>query len=128
MDALGLASGVGFLVARFIPVARLIPFWGCAFRRATGWPCPGCGLTRVADKFAHGDFLGAWNANPLGTLGAALCALAVAATALHLALGMPLPSAKVTEKERRWLLAAVVTAAVVNYAFVIVKTRFPAWL
>ena len=47
LDVLGIVGLGGLLVARFIPVARLIPFWGCGFRRITGFPCPGCGLSRA---------------------------------------------------------------------------------
>ena len=68
LDALGLIGLCGLLVARFIPVARLIPFWGCSFRQITGYPCPGCGLTRVADRFAHFHWLRALEANPRSSL------------------------------------------------------------
>ena len=34
------------------PGGRL-PFWHCVFREHTGWPCPGCGLTRAARGLAH---------------------------------------------------------------------------
>jgi hypothetical protein len=127
VDAMGMTGVVGFLVARFIPIARL-PFWGCALRKATGWPCLGCGLTRVADRFAHGNFAGAWSANPLGTLAAALFVLAVVATFLHLAFGLPIPRATVSAREARWMRIAVLVAVLVNYAFVVVQTKFPQWL
>lgn len=38
----------------------------CVYRRATGIPCPGCGLTRAASRLAHGDLAGAVRAHPLG--------------------------------------------------------------
>jgi len=123
LDALGITGAFGFFVARFIPIARL-PFWGCPLRRATGWPCLGCGLTRVADRFSHGNFSGAWNANPLGTLGAAFFAFAVVATLFHLAFRMPIPRPIVSPLEARWMRIGLVLAIVVNYAFVVVKTRF----
>ncbi len=40
----------------------------CAFRRMTGQPCPGCGLTRSFVSIAHGDLLAAWYFNPAGPL------------------------------------------------------------
>jgi hypothetical protein len=125
VDALGVTGVVGLLVARFIPVARLIPFWGCLFRKLTGWPCPGCGLTRVADRFAHGHFLGAIEANPLGTLAAVLFALAALLMVLHLVFKMPIPEVKLGPKETRWLRWGGAAALVVNYAFVAINTRFP---
>jgi hypothetical protein len=77
VDALGLCGLVGLLVARFIPVAKWVPFWGCPLRQNTGWPCPACGLTRVADRLSHFNLPGAWEANPLGTVAGLLFALAV---------------------------------------------------
>jgi hypothetical protein len=38
----------------------------CAFRRATGLPCPGCGLTRSWSLTAHGDLAGAFTRHPFG--------------------------------------------------------------
>jgi hypothetical protein len=124
VDALGLTGAVGLLVARFIPVARL-PFWGCAIRRATGWPCLGCGLTRVADRMSHFNVAGAWEANPLGTVAAMLFMMAVVATVLHLAFKVPMPIATLTPREWYWVRVTVAVLAVVNYGFVVVHTRFP---
>jgi len=124
IDAMGVTGVVGLLVARFVPVAKL-PFWGCAIRQATGWPCLGCGLTRVADRMSHFNVAGAWDANPLGTVGAALFMVAVVATVLHLGLKVPLPSVELTPREKFWARSALAVMVVVNYAFVVVKTRFP---
>jgi len=125
LDALGLTGLVGLAVARWVPIARLVPFWGCALRDATGWPCPGCGLTRAADRFAHGNFAGAFQANPLGTVAAALFALCAVAMVLHLAFRMPLPEVTLSAPEARRLRWGLLVALVLNYAFVIVQTRFP---
>ena len=42
LDGLGLVGLIGLLIARFVPVAVLIPFWGCAFRTTTAswFPAP----------------------------------------------------------------------------------------
>jgi hypothetical protein len=124
VDALGITGAAGLLVARFIPVARL-PFWGCAIRRMTGWPCPGCGLTRVADRMSHFNVAGAWEANPLGTVAAMLFMVAVVATVLHLVFKAPMPIATLTPREWYWVRVTVAVLAVVNYGFVVVHTRFP---
>ena len=38
----------------------------CTFRRLTGWPCPGCGLTRSFVWMAHGHPIDALRMNLLG--------------------------------------------------------------
>lgn len=124
-DVLGLVGLGGLLVARYIPVARIIPFWGCALRQTTGWPCLGCGLTRVADRVAHLNFAGAWDANPLGTVAAFFFALMGVVTALHLVFAMPVPRADLTPTEWHRVRIAAAVIVLVNYAWVIVKTKFP---
>ena len=127
VDALGITGALGFAVARFVPIARL-PFWGCALRKATGWPCLGCGLTRVADHFSHGHWLAAWQANPLGTLIAGAFALAVVWTVLHLGFKVPIPRLIPSDREVLWMRVALVIAVLVNYGYVVVRTKFPQWL
>jgi hypothetical protein len=124
IDGMGVTGLTGLLVARFVPVARL-PFWGCALRKNTGWPCLGCGLTRAADRFSHGNILGALQANPLGTLLAAFFASCVLLSAIHLIFRTPVPNVEIEPREARWLRIALVVAIALNYAFVIVETRFP---
>jgi hypothetical protein len=124
-DALGLIGLVGLLVARYIPVAKIIPFWGCALREMTGWPCLGCGLTRVADRVAHLNIAGAWDANPLGTVAALCFALMVVVTVLHLAFAMPVPELRLTPREWHAVRVVLIILLIVNYAWVVVKTKFP---
>ena len=124
LDALGLIGLVGLLVARYVPVARLVPFWGCVLRERTGWPCPGCGLTRVADHVSHGNLAAAWAANPLGTVAALLFALAALAALLHLVFKLPLPRVELTERETQALGAVLLVLFFVNYAWMIVQAKF----
>ena len=119
LDALALIGLIGFAIARWVPLARWIPFWGCGFRKLTGIPCPGCGLTRVADRFAHFNVLGALKANPLGTVAAALFASAIVASALHLAFKLPVPELVLDDKEWRRARWAAVILFGLNYAWVI---------
>jgi hypothetical protein len=127
LEALGLIGLIGLLVGRFVPVARL-PFWGCMFREVTGWPCLGCGLTRAADRFAHGNVLGALTANPLGALAAMAFAIAVVWAAAHLIFKLRVPSVHLTPRESSWLKITVGVALVFNWAFVAAMHRNPQWL
>ncbi|WNG39477.1 DUF2752 domain-containing protein [Archangium minus] len=124
-DVLGLVGLVGLLVARYIPVARLIPFWGCALRETTGWPCLGCGLTRVADRVAHFNLAGAWDANPLGTVAALFFALMVVVMLLHLVFAMPIPQLELSPREWHWVRLGAAVVVLLNYAWVVVKAKFP---
>ena len=118
-DAMGLVGLVGFLVARFVPVAVLVPFWGCMFRQVTGIPCPGCGLTRVADRFAHFHFIGALKANPLGTVAAGFFATMMVWSFLHLAFKVPIPELVLDDAEWRRVRWLVLFLFVANYAWVV---------
>lgn len=48
----------------------------CPFRRMTGLPCPGCGLTRSWVYLAHGRWSDSWAAHPFGVV-AVLAAIAL---------------------------------------------------
>jgi Protein of unknown function (DUF2752) len=71
----GLIGVALLVVARFVPIARWLPFWGCTLRRATGMPCLSCGMTRAFDWFMQGRFLDSLAINPLGFLLAVLAAI-----------------------------------------------------
>jgi hypothetical protein len=122
LHALGLAGVMGLLVARFIPVARL-PFWHCVFREHTGWPCPGCGLTRAAEGLAHLRLGFAFESNPLGALVGCLMAGAAVLGLAQWVFRLSLPVPRLSPAEARAGRAAVVAAVLANYAFVIVQTR-----
>ena len=122
LHALGLAGVMGLLVARFVPVARL-PFWRCVLREHTGWPCPGCGLTRAAEGLAHLRLGFAFESNPLGALVGCLLAGAAMLGFLQWVFRLPLPVPRLSASEARAGRAMVVAALLANYAFVIVQTR-----
>jgi len=56
----------------------------CAFRSATGLPCPTCGITRSVVMSLHGEFARAWSMAPVGPV-AVLGLLAFALAMLALA-------------------------------------------
>jgi len=127
LDVLGILGALGLLVARFVPVARL-PFWGCALRQTTGWPCPACGLTRVAEHVSRGELKAAWMTNPLGSVAALIFAILAVAGAVHLLFAIPLPRVQATAAEARCFRVFALSLLVVNYAYVVVSNRFPQWL
>ena len=55
--------GLGAIAARALSVP--VP---CPLLATTGVPCPGCGMTRLADGLAHGHLLDALGTDPLGVL------------------------------------------------------------
>lgn len=122
LHGLGLAGVLGLLVARYVPVARL-PFWHCSFRALTGWPCPGCGLTRAADGLAHLRLGFAFESNPLGALVGCLLVGAAALGLVQWLFRLSLPVPRLSDREARSARALLVLAVVANYAFVIVQTR-----
>ncbi|MGQ0504918.1 MAG: DUF2752 domain-containing protein [Myxococcaceae bacterium] len=124
LDALGVTGWVGLLVARFVPIARL-PFWGCVLRQRTGWPCLGCGLTRVADHVSHFHFAAAWEANPFGTVAAIGFALLAIYTVLHLGFRITAPRVELGDREAWALRVVVVLAVTSNYAYLVIKAKFP---
>lgn len=119
VDALAIIGVIGLAIARWVPIATMIPFWGCGFRKLTGIPCPGCGLTRVADRVAHFNVLGAFKANPLGTVAALLFAGAIVTSVAHLLFKLPVPELLMTDREwkrARWVAMGLFA---LNYGWVI---------
>jgi hypothetical protein len=81
-----LAAGRALLQAdetRVYIVGRALDFQ-CAFRSATGLPCPTCGITRSVVMSLHGEFVRAWSMAPVGPV-AVLGLLAFALAMLALA-------------------------------------------
>ncbi len=89
------SRGAGLLGVAAITAGLLLPTEGlgvdaCMLHRATGLPCPGCGLTRSVTNILHGEFARAWAYNPFGFVFAAFF--------VALAGGLAVPRAWV----RRW--------------------------
>lgn len=56
------------LAILWVVFSENLPISACLFKTITGYPCPGCGGTRVAYALLHGDFLDALLINPLSCL------------------------------------------------------------
>jgi hypothetical protein len=71
---LAVCGGIVFAAVLLTPGTDVVSLFGvdipvvCGFRRLTGWPCPGCGLTRSFVFAAHGQIGAAFGAHLLGPL------------------------------------------------------------
>jgi hypothetical protein len=74
----------------------------CAFREATGLPCPTCGLSRSIVMSLHGDFARAWRMAPAGPAAVAGVAL-FAAAMLGLTFLQALGGARQASDARVWI-------------------------
>ncbi|MGA2039586.1 MAG: DUF2752 domain-containing protein [Bryobacteraceae bacterium] len=74
----------------------------CAFRRATGLPCPTCGLSRSTVLALHGDLGAAWHIMPAGPV-LVLGALAMAVALLGYAAVAPGWRPASRAAARRWI-------------------------
>ncbi len=63
-----------YLQEREFDFSRL--FDPCGFKQRTGWPCPGCGMTRSVLAFARGDVLMSFYCQPAAAM---MCSVLVAA-------------------------------------------------
>ena len=67
-ELLWLSVSLGGLAAAAAWMALHLPWPHCFFLAITGHPCVGCGGTRAAVAFFHGNFLASWRWNPLAFL------------------------------------------------------------
>ena len=81
----------------------------------------------MAVRVAHGDFAGAFDANPLGTVAALGFAACAVLAAVQLLFALPLPLVTLSERETRATRVALLSAVAVNYAVVVVRVRFLGW-
>ena len=107
--------------ARFVPIARFWPGWGCPFRELTGgWPCASCGMTRSFDWFAQGRFADSFFVNPLGFL-LALSAAVTAAYACLAPFRPPRPRLFLSPSAAFGARAAAFTALFGNWAYLLIR-------
>jgi hypothetical protein len=89
----------------------------CTFRRLTGQPCPGCGLTRCFVSIAHGDVIAALTFNAAGLLIFVVVAAQIPYRAVQLwRIRRGLGELQMT-KFAIWLLGGIVALMLVQWAF-----------
>src|SRR5437016_12141511 len=72
-ELIWLAVSVASVAGGAAWLALALPWPRCPFLALPGLPCVACGATRSSIAFFHGDFLTAWQWNPLAFV--AFCAL-----------------------------------------------------
>jgi hypothetical protein len=109
-------------VAGVVVLNELIGWWRgtggavlCAFRVATGAPCPGCGGTRAILAMLRGDFAGAVRLNPLVFVVAAAAAVVLV---LRLALGLK-PVAHLSRRGRWAAVVTILIAVLANWVYLL---------
>jgi hypothetical protein len=120
-EIFGAVGLVLLLVARFVPVAKLLPGWGCGLRRLTGYPCLSCGMTRSFEWFARGRFADSFLINPLGFFLAALVPVGVLYLLLR-PLRPPRLALELTTSQDLWLRVALLCVLAANWAYLLTRT------
>ena len=64
---------------------------GCFFKKATGFDCPGCGMTRATYATLHGRIFDAFKFNPVGMVVLPLALIGFGIEILGWVRGKPLP-------------------------------------
>ena len=101
--AVGLAGLAGWQILAHLPPLAHADLVLCVFRRLTGIPCPGCGLTRAFQALAVGDAGSALAFHPLAPL-----------IALQLVVFWGLWGVRLLRRPRRPLAGVAATVAIVN--------------
>jgi len=108
---------VGYALLR---QAGLIPGLPCPWRTVTGYPCPLCGMTSTLIRLLHGDVAGAISINPLDAVLALVLGLLSLAALVQLVLGRGVRIG-LTRANRWTLLVALLGAAVLNWAYLLLR-------
>lgn len=122
---IGIGGAIVGAALLLLPLRLIAPLAGqCQFHMWTGWPCLSCGLTRGVLALSTGQIGAALRSNPL-FIGVLMLGLAYTPPALALWLARrPRPRIGVRGRGGRWMVAAIVVAAVIaNWVFLVVDGR-----
>jgi len=111
-------AGAVLLAGRAVSL-RLPP---CPFRAATGIPCPGCGMTRLADAVAHGRIQQAVGGDAAGVAVLAVLAVLAGAYLVRVVIGKGEPP---DWMRRRVLLGGIGALVLVHWVTTIVTGGLP---
>ena len=99
------AAGAAYLF--FFQPGRTGFFPACPFRTLTGLNCPACGTTRGLHQLLHGNFIAAFELNPLMVLMLPILGYALVAYTRSAITGRPMTQLSLSAKYG-WLLAVVI--------------------
>ena len=107
------------LAAAWLRLGLPVPV--CQLRARTGFPCPGCGSTRLIEALLSGDLAGAAGHNPL--VFAVLLAVAIwaAASVAGLVLDLPPRRLVLTSRERIALRFAAVILLLAGWSYQVTR-------
>jgi hypothetical protein len=101
--ALAAVAPITWALARFDVLPHVTM---CLFERATGRPCPGCGMTRSLLRLSQGDVAASLRLHPLGVVLAAFYVALLGATVVGLVRGGD-PVAQFLERRGKSTLVVV---------------------
>ncbi len=130
-----LAPPARYLALFVIIVSFVFPLGGlpidlCVLHRTTGFPCPGCGMTRAISAISQGEFSVALGLNPFAFFAwptfFALAMLALVPSGVRTRLEAPLRRSKRAAKFYELLVWAFFGFGLIRLAvFMILSERFP---
>jgi hypothetical protein len=115
-----LGSGLLLLLARFFPFDR-IHLVVCPLKTIAHIPCPACGMTRAFVRVMHAQWSAALHVSPLGSLLAVAAAMITIYGLLRITVLRSGIVFHVTPRESLMLRVGLVSAALVNWTYLIVS-------
>ncbi|MCL4234049.1 MAG: DUF2752 domain-containing protein [Deltaproteobacteria bacterium] len=112
----------GWLAAWLVPWEGVFRHRTCPFFNITGLPCPACGMTRACVFTAHGDWVAALLANPLGPALMAASVVALGALASLIATNAPRLALEDYLRDRAWIRVSAAAILMVNWAGLIARS------
>ncbi|MEY2480667.1 MAG: hypothetical protein QOI04_1594 [Verrucomicrobiota bacterium] len=119
LELLWLSVSLGGLVVAAAWMTLHLPWPHCFFLAVTGHPCVGCGGTRAAIAFFHGDFIASSKWNPLAFVFLCGVALFDVYAAVVLVARVPRLRVKVSGTEKIFARSFVIALLAANWIYLL---------